>query len=267
MDNRFFIFLIPLVLVTLLIGLQTSCGNAKKSYAMKNYTIGDNYDVEWKQVQAFEQKGLTQDAKNVVEQIFAKAEKEKNAGQSIKALLHIYRYNTYTEEQSEQKVVNDLKAKIEAAEYPVKPVLQSILAQAYWQYFNNNRYKILQRTALANDAKAPDFETWDAARFSREMTDLYMASLANEKKRGDSKNKTRSSLPPSAPLGDLMRQRASGLQLLLLHTSSVCLFVESLRLAESQKSTRRRAAALCARQIAGGGGGRGRSCAKPSARE
>ncbi|MGB1206263.1 MAG: MG2 domain-containing protein, partial [Chitinophagales bacterium] len=149
---------------------------------MKNYKIGDDYDAEWKQVQAFEQKGLTQDAKNVVEQIFAKAEKEKNAGQTIKALLHLYRYDSYTEEQSEQKVVNDLKAKIEAAEYPVKPVLQSILAQAYWQYFNNNRYQILQRTALQNDAKAPDFETWDASRFSREMTDLYMASLADTKK-------------------------------------------------------------------------------------
>ncbi|MBK7669708.1 MAG: hypothetical protein IPJ32_21700 [Sphingobacteriaceae bacterium] len=36
------------------------------------------------------------------------------------------------------------------AKYPVKPVLQSILADAYWQYFQNNRWKFYNRSTTVN---------------------------------------------------------------------------------------------------------------------
>ena len=47
----------------------------------------DAYDVFWKQVQKLESEALTKSALKIVETISAKAKKEKNAPQIVKALL------------------------------------------------------------------------------------------------------------------------------------------------------------------------------------
>jgi hypothetical protein len=59
--------------------------------------------------------------------------------------------------------------------------LQSVLADLYWQYFQQNRYSILNRTEVTNQ-DLPDFKTWDANRFTTEITNLYLASIADAEK-------------------------------------------------------------------------------------
>lgn len=139
----------------------------------------DDFASDWKKVDDLENKGLTEDAKKQVELIYQKALAANNQANVVKALLYRYKYAQTNEEYSEQKAIAGLTAEIEKATAPTKNVLQSILADAYWQYFNSNRYNILERTALSDDNAAPDFETWDAVRFSRTITDLHLAALQN----------------------------------------------------------------------------------------
>lgn len=153
----------------------SNANNNNKSMFFKK----DDFASEWKKVVNLENKGLTEDAKKQVELIYQKASAANNQANIVKALLYRYKYAQYNEEYSEQKAIAGLTADIEKATSPTKNVLQSILADAYWQYFNSNRYNILARTALSNDNIAPDFETWDATRFSRTLTDLHLASLQN----------------------------------------------------------------------------------------
>ena len=103
------------------------------------YGKGDSYLKLWKKVDSCQNKGLTQSALTIVEVIYAKAKSENNAAQFVKAVLNRMKFEAYKEEFSLEKSILKLRDEAEAAKYPIKPVLQSILADAFWQYFQNCR--------------------------------------------------------------------------------------------------------------------------------
>jgi len=177
MKNTVVIFTL-LLLFTLLTSAEGGCAKTQKTHTMEKYTPGNDYAADWKKVAELEGKGLTEDARKVVKAIYEKAKAENNAAQTVKAVFHLYKYSVYTEENNEQKIVDSLKMEIAAAKYPLQPVLQSVLADIYWQYFQQNRYRILNRTEVKQQ-ELPDFQTWDANRFTREITQLFLASLSN----------------------------------------------------------------------------------------
>ena len=137
-----------------------------------------NYDTQWKSVAKFENDGKTKDAQKAVESIIEKARKDKNATQTVKALLYKYRYAMTLEEESEWKIANDLKAEIQKSSGTDKAILQSILAELYFQYFNENSWKFSNRTET--DVKqSDDFRTWDLKTLFKEINSYYIASVEN----------------------------------------------------------------------------------------
>lgn len=139
----------------------------------------DSYETLWKQVQKLENEALTKSALKVVETISAKAKKEKNAAQIVKALLYSSKYALTLEEDAQLKIINDFKSEIEKAEFPTKNVLESYLANLYWQYFQNNRYQFYNRTKTETKVDLEDFRTWDLATLFQEISIHFDASLAN----------------------------------------------------------------------------------------
>jgi uncharacterized protein YfaS (alpha-2-macroglobulin family) len=135
-----------------------------------------NYETLWKSVTKLENDGKTKDAKSAVEDIIEKARKDKNTSQTVKALLYKYRYNMTLEENSELNIVNDLKAEIAKSSGTDKAVLQSILAELYFQYFNENSWKFSNRTET-DEKQSDDFRTWDLKTLFKEINNLYIASL------------------------------------------------------------------------------------------
>ncbi|MGB5556161.1 MAG: hypothetical protein WBM83_16010, partial [Flavobacteriaceae bacterium] len=101
----------------------------------------ESYETLWKQVEKLDGDALTKSALKMVESISAKAKKEKNSPQIVKALLYVSKYAMTLEEDAQLKIVNDFKSEIEKAEFPAKNVLESYLANLYWQFFQNNRYQ------------------------------------------------------------------------------------------------------------------------------
>jgi uncharacterized protein YfaS (alpha-2-macroglobulin family) len=142
------------------------------------YHFNDDYKSAWNKVDSLENKGLTRSALEVVEEIYKTAKLENNEPQIIKSLFFKLKYANYVEEYSHQKIIKQVTEEIDSASFPANAILHSILANIYWQYYQNNRWRYQQRTETVNFDNN-DFETWDLPRLIREIVKNYRASLGN----------------------------------------------------------------------------------------
>ncbi|MFN8231284.1 MAG: alpha-2-macroglobulin family protein [Bacteroidia bacterium] len=137
----------------------------------------EKYENLWQQVNDFENKGLPESALKVILEIYEKAKKEENAPQFVKAVIYKLKYNQTKQEFSQQKNIDELKLEIKNNKFPIKPILQSLLADSYWQYYQANRWQFHNRSQTAqfnND----DVATWDLKTIVNETIKLYKASLS-----------------------------------------------------------------------------------------
>ncbi len=141
-----------------------------------NYDIGNPYDRDWKQVDSLMNKGLPKSALEIVNNLYARAMKEKNHAQIIKALIHKMGSEYTYEEEAQVKSILAIEAELPKYPFPTKPVIQSLLAQTYWRYYQDNRYRILSRTETS-EFIPNDIKTWDAAKFVSKTSELYFTSL------------------------------------------------------------------------------------------
>lgn len=139
---------------------------------------GSSYAREWKKVDSLANKGLTKSALELVQAIYDKAKAENNASQFIKAIIHRMKFEQQMEEYSLIKALNKLNEEAKDARYPVKPVLQSMIAESYWQYYQDNRWNFYERTQTANFNNA-DISTWDLKTIFNQTIKNYQASLEN----------------------------------------------------------------------------------------
>ena len=138
-----------------------------------------NYDALWKQVEAKEIEGLPKSALEIVVQIETKAKAENNASQTIKTLLYKSKFALILEEDAQLKVIKDFKVEISKNSSPTKNVLENMLANLYWQYFNQNRWKFYNRTNTAEKVDTEDFRTWDLQTLFDEVHLHFKNSLQN----------------------------------------------------------------------------------------
>jgi hypothetical protein len=145
------------------------------------FQFKDDYKAAWNTVDSLEQQGLTRSALEVVEEIYGASKKDNNQPQFIKSIFYKLKFGNYIEEDSHVKIVNDVKAEIDSSDFPANAILESILANIYWQYYQNNRWRFQQRTETVNFDNE-DFQTWDLSRLIREITKFYHASLEESDK-------------------------------------------------------------------------------------
>lgn len=150
------------------------------------FSNNDTYPKLWKKVDSCEAKGLTESALKVVEVIYQKSKSENNAPQFVKALIHKMKFESYKEEFSTEKSILQLRTEVENSKFPIKPVLHSILANSYWQYYQNNRWKFQNRSKTEN-FKNDDIETWDLSTILDNTTYHYIQSI----KQADELKKTK----------------------------------------------------------------------------
>ncbi len=165
-----------LLLATGLISINYFTDNTKREKS-NDIVISENdsYSKLWKKVDSCEAKGLTESALKVVETIYLKAKTENNAPQFVKAVIHKMKFESYKEEFSTEKTITQLRKEVENAKFPIKPVLQSILADSYWRYYQNNRYKFQNRSKTEN-FKNDDIETWDLNTILENISYHYLQS-------------------------------------------------------------------------------------------
>ncbi|WP_111309275.1 alpha-2-macroglobulin family protein [Confluentibacter sediminis] len=136
-----------------------------------------NYNDLWTKVEKFETDGLPKSALNIVEDINKLATKNKNSSQLIKSMLYKSKFALILEEDAQLKIINDFKTEINKSAFPIKNILESLLANMYWQYFNQNRWQFYNRTKTEKKVDSVDFRTWDLETLFNEIHIHYQKSL------------------------------------------------------------------------------------------
>jgi len=169
---------LPLLLCALLVLASLHFYTNTQNQLMPNFD-NEDYETAWKKVDSLEQKGLPKSALEHTEAIYAKAKKENNAPQTVKAIIYKGKYQVQLEEEGLVKAIAAFGKEIETAEFPTKAVLQSMQAEMYSQYLQNNLWKIKNRTETT-DFKNEDVATWTMGQLIDKSAELYLASVGGQ---------------------------------------------------------------------------------------
>lgn len=137
----------------------------------------DLYEADWKKADSFFNNGLPKSALKIAEGVYGRAKAKNQQVQMMKAQLYIMKAGYQTSEEAATESITKAEQEIKNTQFPASAVWQSIAAELYWSYYQQNRWKILDRTRVSNSTNISDFEQWDANRFYEKVTALYRASL------------------------------------------------------------------------------------------
>jgi len=135
---------------------------------------------EWKKVDEAVSKGLPKTAITNLESIIQGALRDKAYAEATRAIgKKIALEGTIQGNKPEEKIIQ-LEAEIAKAPKEMVPVLDTLLAHWYWHYFQQNKWRFMQRTATGAQP-GKDFTTWDLPRLFAEIDRQFQKALAAEK--------------------------------------------------------------------------------------
>lgn len=138
------------------------------------------YDREWKEVDSLSNYGQPQSALIIVKKIYAESKAERNIPQLVKASVYQKALRSKFEEDYISKTLSEIKEELQTAQSPEKQILHSMLAELYWNFYQQNRYRILDQTET-RDVNEDDIHTWDLKKVITACIANYQASLEDAK--------------------------------------------------------------------------------------
>ncbi|MCR8559784.1 hypothetical protein KXD93_19195 [Mucilaginibacter sp. BJC16-A38] len=123
--------------------------------------------------------GLPKSALVEVDKLDKLAQRNKNTPVQVQVVLYRIALQYATDENAQVAIINRLKKDVDNREYPVKPILQSLLASMYQQYYQQNRLQFARRTAI--EKPGDDFTTWDLQTLIDHIGGLFKLSLKDYK--------------------------------------------------------------------------------------
>jgi uncharacterized protein YfaS (alpha-2-macroglobulin family) len=141
----------------------------------------NDYASQWKKVDDLVNKGLTKSALAEVDKIYNLSKKDYNEPQVIKTLLYKITLHQNIEENAAVKSIDTLEIEIASSKEPARSILESITAEMYWNLFQQQRWKIYNRTKTDSSVVKKDILTWGGDDFHNKIGSLYLASLKEEK--------------------------------------------------------------------------------------
>ena len=134
-------------------------------------------ESDWKQVRDAMNKGLPKSAIEKLGPIIRRSIETKAYPEAIRAIsLKIALEGNIQGNKPEEKVVR-MREEIDRAPDEMKPVMEAILANWFWHYFQQNRWRFMQRTETAV-APSEDFTTWDLPRILAAIDKQFETALA-----------------------------------------------------------------------------------------
>jgi hypothetical protein len=135
-------------------------------------------EAEWKQVEEHLSGALPRSALEVLATIETAASAEKAWPELAKTIAYRVVAETQIQGYKPEEKIRLYEKALADAPAEIAPLLKTLLASAYREYFQANRWRILERTRRS-DAADDDFETWDLARLFGEIDARYGAALEN----------------------------------------------------------------------------------------
>lgn len=135
-------------------------------------------EKSFEKVDSLAQNAQPRAALTLIENIYTYANKTENATLSVKAAIYRMLFQSYLEEDAIDTIAKNLRVDIAKAKQPQKSILQSILAEVYWNYYQQDQYKISQRTEVADNTN-DDIKTWSLPQLNKAISQNYFLSIAN----------------------------------------------------------------------------------------
>ena len=136
------------------------------------------YDREWKLIDSLMiKKNLPKSALIEVNKVYDAAKKDNQEAQWVKAII----YRDHLQETDDQNIkdkIKNIESEIDSAPPRVAALLKSIEAEELFQYLQENRYQLRDRTSIDADTSS-DISTWTISRLSDHISGLYRSSLDN----------------------------------------------------------------------------------------
>lgn len=141
--------------------------------------MNQSYQKQWATVDSLLNGGFPKSAITVIEEILSAAKHKNDSPTLIRAQLSLINAQETINEDSTVSNLQKMDQYVAQASGVEKAIWQSITAEHYWNYYQQNRWKVLQRTALA-ETTSDDIATWDAAAFFKKIGDLFRESVSEE---------------------------------------------------------------------------------------
>ncbi|MEE2937350.1 MAG: alpha-2-macroglobulin family protein [Planctomycetota bacterium] len=122
----------------------------------------------WKAVNDAINKGLPKTAIASLEKIEEQALTEKKYAEAVKAIGMRVAMEGVIQGNKPAEKITRMRAEIETAPEEMRPMLEAIVANWFWNYLQQNRWRFMQRTQIA-EAPGDDFTTWDLPRILAEI--------------------------------------------------------------------------------------------------
>jgi uncharacterized protein YfaS (alpha-2-macroglobulin family) len=139
------------------------------------------FEKEWLAIDKALSEDRKRDALDLCNKILLNSDPNSDINNYIKATLYKQRAISTIEENNELMVRDTILQQINSTTGASKALLQTMLADYYFQYYANNSYDINQRKILTTDIST-DYRTWDAATFMQNIIALYNEALLKEAK-------------------------------------------------------------------------------------
>src|SRR6185436_8155627 len=98
--------------------------------------------------------------------------------QVVKSLIYMTGLQNEVTGNDGTKAIADLEKETIAATEPGKSILNSLLAELYWQYYQQHRWQLYNRTNTGASQK-DDVATWTADDLHKKIGELYLRSIKN----------------------------------------------------------------------------------------
>jgi hypothetical protein len=153
------------------------------SISSTNIVLAQNnwYTIQFQKVDSLLNEGLSREAFAVFDSIYIKALQEGNEDALIKSVLGRNQSISETDEEPLIKIIEQLKTDVITVKPPLNEIIHSLIAEIYWNYYQQNRWQISQRTPLNQSQEEDNISTWDLSRLVSEMFSHLLLSLNNAK--------------------------------------------------------------------------------------
>ena len=157
-----------LVAIFLLIGIHSTAQNTW-------------YEFRFDQIDSLLKEGLPREASVIYDSIYSKAMAENNDIMLVRSVIGQCESLFSLEEEPLVKVIDRLEADAGKAKTPIHQIFHSVIAESYWKYYQQNRWRFHNRTATEQPI-GNDITTWDLTRIAQEAIKHTQLSLVDDLK-------------------------------------------------------------------------------------
>ena len=134
--------------------------------------------VLWQKVREATGKGLPRTALESLPAIIETAERDHAWAEAVRAVMLRIALEARIQGNKPEEKITRLQAELSRVPAPMRPTMEAVLAEWYWQYFQDNRWRFMQRSQTAT-APGDDFTAWDLKRIYAEIDLHFSRALAD----------------------------------------------------------------------------------------